>query len=82
MNTMNMPGFTAEVSLCKNKSDFRCRGHEIGYHSGQVVLPQLPKIITCKLLANRYCHIFDSFGNEVVSACRGGYFDACMGEWP
>lgn len=41
MNTMNMPGFTAEASLYRNKSEYPYGFHEIGTHNDPVVLPAL-----------------------------------------
>ena len=37
---MNIPGFTAEVSLNKIKSKYLSGFHEIGTHNNPVILPQ------------------------------------------
>lgn len=42
MNTMNMPGFTAEISLFKSRTAYRMTGMAISRNDSRVaVIPQL-----------------------------------------
>lgn len=46
MNTMNMPGFTAEASLYKTSGDYRLVASGGDGFAGQAVTPALPIIDT------------------------------------
>jgi hypothetical protein len=46
MNTMNIPGFTAEISLYKHGTSYRMWAGGSGNDSSRVI-PQLPKWFKC-----------------------------------
>jgi hypothetical protein len=67
MNAMNMPGFTAGISLYKHTTSYRMTAGGNGYELSGVV-PQLPKWVKCgaAILAE-------------TAACLGGPNPACIG---
>lgn len=63
MNTMNMPGFTAEISLFKHRTAYRMTGMAINRNDSCVaVIPQL----SCW----RECYGISSSNHELVQCYR------------
>lgn len=48
MNTINMPGFSAETSLYKNRPTYRMMAG-VNSNDPSAIIPQLPKFIKCPL---------------------------------
>jgi hypothetical protein len=53
---MNMPGFTAEVSLYQSSWSYSVTGEVVSHESGKNIIPQAPIILDGFCIGNgRYC---------------------------
>jgi hypothetical protein len=77
MNTMNVPGFTAETSLYKTGRHYQTGRHTINSTVGMVT-PALPPCRNCDYILAR-CEINGWRPRAVCNACASGF---CSDEPP
>jgi hypothetical protein len=73
MNTMNMPGFTAEQSLRAVRGRYRS-GRPVASRSGTVI-PAIPRCENCDALLE-YCATHGGQPRAACAACAAGHCDS------
>ena len=76
MNTMHMPGFTAEDSLYKTSGHYQAGRHAI--NSPYLITPAIPMCRNCDYILDQ-CEIHGGRPRAVCNACARGY---CYEEQP
>jgi len=75
MNTMNMPGFTAEQSLRAVRG--RHRGGRLVASQSGAVIPAIPRCENCEALLD-YCATHGGRPRAACAACAAGFCDSSV----
>jgi len=77
MNTMNLPGFTAETSLCRIISNYCTKSVDSSMPAPGAVVPQLPNCGPCTSLKWPNGTPTGSCGQDCTDALGNHYFQTC-----